>query len=118
MKRRDLIKLAPVTLAAGAVPLAGSASEETPIMQAYHVWLALKEEESAAPASMSDEDFDVLCHHTSEHENYLMALSASSGADWLIKVAVWSDFGAFAGPDNLVNPQLWAEARTLIGGVA
>ena len=122
MNRRNLMKLAPAALAAGAVPAVGMsggvvAAEETPVMKLYRQWRITQAKTERAPRDMPDEGFDALVEAHVAIERQMMQEPAQDARDWVIKIAAWTDFGVFCVQDRGENEALWAEARTLIGGV-
>ncbi|MGA0613434.1 hypothetical protein [Paracoccus sp. KR1-242] len=116
MKRRDLMKLAPLALAVGTTPVIAAVKEETPVMRLFREWRAW---DDFANAQEDDKDFENALEGRWEVEQRLMQTPSESARDVLIKVNAWTNFGD--GDVEGCDPRLsmfWAEARSLIGGAA
>ena len=117
MKRRQLLKLAPVALAAGAVP-AFAVAEETPVMRAYRAWEAENARVNAA-GDVDDDTFERMVNDRWEVEKRLAQVPAENVKDVILKIVAWTRFGECdLEADHPLLETLWAEARALIGGAA
>jgi|GEM_PF-1955767 len=120
MKRRDLIKLAPVALAVGAAPVAASVGEtDTPVMRAYRLWRAADEDlkDPKWDARNSDEQ-NAACARFSEMQDAILEIPAENSRDFILKVMAYTYLGEHGLPDHIQRPDFWAEANALAGGVA
>ncbi|MDK8874322.1 hypothetical protein [Paracoccus sp. SSJ] len=116
MKRRDLMRLAPVALAAGAVPVAAVAAEETPVMRVFSEWKRVNE---FAHSQTDDEAFEKALIERWQVEQRLMQTPSQNERDVLIKIIAWTNFGdGDLESGNPISQPIWAEARALIGGAA
>lgn len=117
MKRRQLLKLAPVVLAAGAVPVAAVAAEETPVMKLFREWEAAMADMDARKETISDADWVALDCHIDGLEEKIMDEPAQNGRDFIAKIVSWSHGGVFPLPKD-PSDAFWAEARALVVGAA
>jgi len=120
MKRRDLMRLAPAALMAGAAPAVGAAGvEETPVMKLFREWEPLYQFVGASARNgMPEEEWNQLHNRVWDIADLIVATPAQTAQDFIAKVicnTVWGEHGL---PDEGQNPSLWAEARALIGGAA
>jgi len=120
MKRRDLMKLAPVALAAGAVPTVAAATEETPVMRAYQEWESARIawEKAAGDDGMSDEEGTAWCYKVYDLADDVLEQPSTGPLDFIYKLMAQSFHGQHDIGDCPRGEELWAEARALIGGVA
>ncbi|RJL22197.1 hypothetical protein [Paracoccus siganidrum] len=126
MNRRKLMKLAPVALAAGAVPAAGMSGEvpESRIIALFHRHQALVDEALAfgqdstiLDGADADEILDRMFWNEIEQiEDEMMAIPSQDARDFAAKVIVETARGQII-PD-FDQSELFAEARALTGGVA
>ncbi|MDQ7264074.1 hypothetical protein NM680_19980 [Paracoccus sp. PS-1] len=122
MKRRDLMRLAPAALVAGAAPAVGAAGvEETPVMKLFREWQVAHDAEVVAFRE-SDTGECAMCEAATDRrtsvEKRLIAAPCEGLGDWALKVMAWTCFGDFTIEDSCGRHDLWAEARALIGGAA
>lgn len=117
MKRRDLMRLAPAALVAGAAPPVGAAGvEETPVMRVFSEW---KRANDFAHSQADDEAFEKALGERWEVEQRLMQTPSQNERDVLIKIIAWTNFGdGDLESGNPISQPIWAEARALIGGAA
>ncbi|WP_287885980.1 MULTISPECIES: hypothetical protein [Paracoccus] len=118
MKRRDLMRLAPAALVAGAAPAVRAAGvEETPVMKLFREWEHLHQFVcTSASNDMPDEEWNPLHDRVWDIADQIFATPAQTAQDFIAKVicnTVWGEHGL---PDEGQNPALWTEARALIGG--
>ncbi|MDF3856207.1 hypothetical protein VB636_22405 [Paracoccus sp. APAP_BH8] len=120
MKRRDLMRLAPAALVAGAAPPAGAVGvEETPVMKLFREWQPLHQFVcTSASAGMPDEEWNPLHDRVWDIADRIFATPAQTAQDFIAKVICHTVWGEHGLPDEGQNPSLWAEARALIGGAA
>ncbi|WP_374327306.1 hypothetical protein [Paracoccus pantotrophus] len=120
MKRRDLMRLAPAALVAGAAPPAGAAGvEETPVMRAFREWKAASDDlKDPKWDLMSVEEQDRACGRVSKMQDAILNIPAQDQRDFILKVMACTYFGEHGLPDHGERPDFWAEARALIGGAA
>lgn len=100
-----------------------AAKPETPVMVLFREWQKVNAEEKRLHAELpNDEEGDAAVEAMSELEgeitHEIIAMPVQSPMDFVMKIAAWTDFGVVGTPDVEHSPELWAEARTLIGGVA
>lgn len=129
MKRRDLMKVAPVAFIAGAVPAVAGlpamavapacAEAETPILALYRQWSLINDGLSDEIWDVrGDEAFSVEVARANAIAQEMLLLPAQSATEFVAKAAAWSCFGDF-GLDDMPDPKaFWAEARALVGGAA
>ncbi|RJL17980.1 hypothetical protein [Paracoccus siganidrum] len=134
MNRRKLMKLAPVALAAGAVPalaMSGEAiaSEETPVERAFRVWQAEDQKlEAIGCDDVPESDlksagwaarWDAQWETRWEAEKRLVSTPSENERDVLLKIAAWTQCGSgdLEGQNEHLTT-LWNEIRALTGGVA
>lgn len=122
MDRRTFLATAPAVLVAGTVP-AIAASADTPVAALFRDWRAARAEETRLHQTLpigpvEDAAIDAAGDRRGLIEDALLAAPSESAHDWLLKLAAWTNFGMFNAPDESQNPQLWAEARRMIGGAA
>lgn len=67
---------------------------------------------------ISDDEYGALLGRQIEIEAAIIKTPAKSKADWIMKIVAYSCLGESAITDRHENPDLWAEARALIGGAA
>lgn len=119
MKRRDLMKAAPVALAVGSLPSAAAAAVETPVLLAYRKWqAALDAWSNAAKGDLSDEEGSACCFEVSQLADEVLDQPSTGPLDFVYKLMAQSfhgqhDIGACPRGD-----ELWAEARALVGEAA
>ncbi|MBT0781172.1 hypothetical protein [Paracoccus sp. pheM1] len=112
MKRRDLMRLAPAALAAGAVPVAAVAAEETPVMRVFSEW---KRANDFAHSQADDEAFEKALGERWEVEQRLMQTPSQNERDVLIKIIAWTNFGdGDLESGNPISQPIWDEARALV----
>lgn len=112
MKRRDLMRLAPAALAAGAVPVAAVAAEETPVMRVFSEW---KRANDFAHSQADDEAFEKALGERWEVEQRLMQTPSQNERDVLIKIIAWTNFGdGDLESGNPISQPIWTEARALV----
>lgn len=120
VNRRSLMGaalVAPVAMA--TVAPAGSscvAEGQTPVAALFREWQAAKiAEEAAFAASGDDAEGQQEWAARVALEKRLMEAPATSATDWAMKITAWCNFGESASQTEKENPQLWAEARQLVG---
>ena len=122
MNRRALLKLAPAVLAAGAVPAAALCivdPAETSVMRAYREWKAASDDlKDPKWDLMSVEEQDRVCDRVSKMQDVILNIPAQDQRDFILKVMAYTYFGEHGLPDHGERPDLWAEARALVGGAA
>lgn len=116
INRRTLLTAGAVTLVAPLAPIAAQAATETPVAALFREWQAAREVEEAAYAANEDEaEGHKVWAARVEVENRMLATPSQTHADWMLKVCAYSAFGESGAPDIMELPQLWAEARALVG---
>lgn len=119
MKRRQLLKLAPAALAAGAVPVAAVASEETPVMRAYRVWReGLDAYTEASKGDLTNTENDAWCMKVYALADDVLDQPSTGPLDFVYKLIAQTFDGDHDIGDCPRKEEIWAEARALIGGAA
>lgn len=115
MKRRDILKMAPVALAAGAVPVAALAAadpSETPVMRLFREWRA------ANALVLETEDDDTMnerCDVRTEIETRLFAEPALNERDIVLKMlALILDGEDWSNDHCNSGGKIAAEAKALV----
>lgn len=93
-------------------------ARETPVAALFREWQAAKEVEEAAYEACPDDDdkaCDAAWNARYAVEKRMMEAPCETPRDWLLKSCAWANFGDGNGPDRVDSPQLWAEARALVG---
>jgi hypothetical protein len=118
MKRRDLMKMAPAMVAAGALPasaLQATASDETPVMRLFReheAWNAYIN--GPETRSMPDDEFNAVLASYQDVEDRMMAEPARNAQDVVAKVLAWTDSGGFELPSPDAKPKFWAEIHAMV----
>ncbi|SEB51193.1 hypothetical protein [Rhodobacter sp. 24-YEA-8] len=118
MKRRDLLTLAPAALAGCAVPARACTLrlDETLVATAYREWAAFRAYiNGPATEGMKNTEFNPLVEELDGMGLVLLTIPAESAADFIMKVIASTDWGQGGMPDITELPELWAEARALVG---
>lgn len=88
----------------------------TPVAALFREWQAAKiAEEVAFAGSGDDAEGQQEWAARVALEKRLMEAPATSATDWAMKIAAWCNFGESASQTEQESPQLWAEARQLVG---
>lgn len=118
MNRRKLMKLAPVALAAGAVPALAMSGEatESPIAAMHREITRLQA--LACHKAVSDADQDAACERMMELADAIQAIPARNTDDMLRKIMGTTVNGDHEIGDGPNSQAIWAEARSLVGGAA
>lgn len=115
MKRRDILKMAPAALVAGAVPAVALDQPETPVETLFREWLRLFEIEQSvyevSPAG-SDAETAAATQSLMAVERKMVAVPAQTERDWMLKAVAISCFGVFPVEDE--HHPIWAEAKALV----
>ncbi|WP_449043716.1 hypothetical protein [Paracoccus versutus] len=113
MKRRQLLKLAPMVPVAAAIGVpAFAASEETPVMRVFSEW---KRANDFAHSQADDEAFEKALGERWEVEQRLMQTPSQNERDVLIKILAWTQFGdGDLEAGNPISQPIWDEARALV----
>ena len=116
--RRQLLTAAPAAgfaaLVAGAAPV--QAMAETPVTALFREWTAARAaEELAYQTSEEDAEGEKAWSERVRIENLMLATPSQGHADWMLKICAYSAFGEGGAPDIIERPDLWAEARALVG---
>ncbi|WP_374292882.1 hypothetical protein [Paenirhodobacter enshiensis] len=87
-----------------------------PIVTLFREWQAAKSAEKAVCAITDDEDeTDRAWLVRYEVEKRLMREPSRDAREWMLKLCAWTNFGDTDAPNAQESPQLWAEARALVG---
>lgn len=124
MNRRNLLAVpfgAALVAAAGAYAAGAAAAAvpgETQVMALFREWQAAKADEDAVFAAMDDDAArDKAWDNRYDVEDRMMQEPCKNALDWALKLCAWTNFGEADAPDAKERPQLWAEARALVGEV-
>lgn len=102
--------------AVAAVPAAASATTaDTPVMRKYREWEAARAAANGAPAEMPDEEHGALVSAQIAIEDELITIPAENAQDFIAKAMAYTAEGWNGMPSNIEMPELWAEAKRLIG---
>jgi len=123
MNRRALIVGAAATLtvstggASANLQSLPSLPAPSPVAILFREWTEAFARECAA-YDADDTDAERLSDLRYDIEERMMDTPCETPLDWLMKSAAWSNFGEGSGIDKFQHPQVWAEAREMIGGAA
>ncbi|KAA9006651.1 hypothetical protein [Histidinibacterium aquaticum] len=85
---------------------------ETPIQKLFAKWK--QEQAHAKDPAISDADCEAATARAVAIEKDILRTPSITAADLAAKLVAYSDYGAFAVSDQ-TTPELWAEARHLLG---
>ena len=128
VSRRNLLTAAPVAaltaaLCAGDVAAAtGAALTETPVMAMFREWKKRTANEMRVYADDTTGDGDspeclAATDAVKGIEHQMLAVPSVSAQDFVLKMLVLTGDGQWGAPSRYTAPQLWAEARALVGEV-
>ncbi len=126
INRRTLLTAAPIAALSSAL-LAGDvnaavaqvlAESDTPVMRLFREWERLIEtalrdgctDDGNADDAYWDPVFDI--------EGRIMVTPSQDARDWIAKALAKSNSGRVELDSSKYNPELWAEARAMVGGAA
>lgn len=120
VSRRKLLSTLPafaILPAAAAIP--ALAATETPILAMFREWVPMTAWLNGPVSQEASEDeFERINDARIALEDRMMAEPAQGPVDVLVKMLAWTHYGE----DQLLTkehqPQLWTEARAMIGGAA
>ena len=119
MKRRDLLTAAPVALIGYTAPASASCARslnETPVARAYRKWAAFRAHiNGPATKGMKNTEFDLLVDDLDDMGLALLAIPSQTPQDFIMKGIASTDWGQGAMPHEGEMPELWSEARALVG---
>lgn len=113
MKRRETFS-APLALAALAAPSIAGASTESEILRLYAEWKAT--EAFANSQGITDAEFAKAEAQMADLQSRILAMPATTASELAAKVAMVADYGDI-NDRSAPSLALWAELRTLVGGV-
>lgn len=94
------------------------ADGETPVARAFRAWEAHRAWlNGPAIRGMKDEDYDLSVEALDDKAATVLKAPALTPQDFILKVIAGTDYGSGGLPDSNAMPDLWAEARSLIGGL-
>lgn len=112
MKRRQVLKLAPMVPVAAAIGVPAVAAEETPVMRVFSEWKRLNE---FAHSQTDDEAFEKALDERWKVEQRLMQTPSQNERDVLIKILAWTQFGdGDLESGNPISQPIWDEARAFV----
>lgn len=118
MNRREIMAAAlvsPIIAVANVGPVM-AVEADTPVMALFREWQAAKADEDAVFAAMDDDAArDKAWDNRYDVEDRMMHEPCKNALDWALKLCAWTNFGEADAPDAKERPQLWAEARALVG---
>ena len=85
---------------------------DTPVMRLFRQWHELYE--AANDPEITEAECEAICEQYRGIEDRMLALPSECAADFAAKVCAYTSFGAFTLEES-VAPELWAEARELVG---
>lgn len=118
MNRRNLLKAAPASILAASLPADGFASSEaeTPIMAMYRHWKTIDARVNGPVGrAMPEPEFDREVDDMLAFELKMLLTPSEDARDFVCKLFVFTGAGVLGMPDDEVAPDLWEEARALIG---
>lgn len=93
-------------------------SDQTPVMRKFREWEAAFAAVRSADPSIGDEASGALVAAQIDIEDELITMPASNAQDFIAKIFAYTAEGWNGLPTNADMPDLWAEAKRLVGGAA
>ena len=108
--RRTLFGALPFACAGAAMAQAGDDPLETPVLRLFREWEAMCAAHDAMPGDIPDEAF----YERHALELRMLSTPSTCAADFAAKVVAVTHWGGCA-LDECGAPEIWAEARQLLG---